>query len=116
MNLEIPLVIMARLWGEIGPGSRVGDSIHVMIETKICESVVDERADSGYTSKRFRCDDPGCLEPPGQHRHTYNIDPEYPGIPIPRAIFRTHQIEGYTCTSIGCPWKENLHIHLAKNE
>ena len=95
----------------MGGQAERGDTTSLM-ERKVCESIVDERADPGYVLKRFTCDDPGYSEPKGRHHHAYNIDLKYPGIPIPKIIFLHHRGTGYTCTSKFCPWKENNHIHL----
>ena len=113
-NISIPTRVRQRVWEESVPDPRLG-----MIregETMILRHLVDEREDKDFISASFKCTNTRYELFLEEHYHVYNVDPEYPNIPLREGSFSTMINCGFIYDWQRCEWRSELHVHFLKNE
>jgi hypothetical protein len=81
------------------------------------EYIIDERHDAEYLAIYCDCEDVNCDEFYSNHKHLFNVDPEFPNDGIHPTKFGWMIQEGYICDRQECKWSSYLHVHHgAKND
>ena len=124
-DLQIPEQIAQRIWGHVHPtmediqpyGARHAPlQFNMMVERLgFIETVISEIEDEEYIAEYFECESTGCDMYFVNHKHSFNVDPEHPNIPIKPHRMRKMKQQGCVCDKQGCEWRQYLHVHFPKN-
>ena len=123
-DLQIPEQIAQRIWGHVHPtmdslqpygAQHAPLQFNMMVERLgFIETVISEIEDEEYIAEYFDCQDTACEMYFVNHKHSFNVDPEHPNIPIKPHRVRKMKEQGCTCDKQGCEWRQYLHTHFPK--
>ncbi len=82
---------------------------------ELIKTVISEIKDEEYIAEYFECEDINYEIYFVGHKHSFNIDPEHPNIPIKPYRMRKIKQQGCVYDKQGCEWRQYLHVHFPKN-
>ena len=82
----------------------------------ILRHLIDEREDKDFINASFEYTDTRYRLFQREHYHVYNVDPEYPNIPLREGLFSIMIRDGFIYDWQRYKWRSELHVHFPKNE
>jgi Retrotransposon gag protein/Zinc knuckle len=114
LDFKVPEEIAERVWGIAQPDMRHLDML--VRNLGVIDTVIHEVGNDEYIAEYFECNNTECELFWTNHKHTFNIDPKRPWIPIGPEQAKRMIEGGGVCDTQECEWRQHLHLHLPKND